>query len=239
MLATLSSFLTFLLLFYSPPPPILLSSLLSRFLSAILFFFFFSSFFFSPLGSSWHNGNLMLCSLQGGGGWQEARAAIIFTPSASPRPCPARGTGAPCLFSASSAHRDLLVAAEGGQGGGRKKEKTKESSGFCYCRGWIAMRGASSFTLPAFQPSPRSGYNNALLFGTLSVARISAGARRGLKLSGRGGSRRACSSWRLGGVSFCVFLGFRGSHFLCVPGRPSGTEEVRLWAQETLGRAVH
>lgn len=37
------------------------------------------------------------------------------------------------------------------------------------------------------------------------------------------------------GVSFCVFLSFRGSHFLCVPDRPLGTEEVSVWAQETLG----
>lgn len=106
------------------------------------------------------------------------------------------------------------------------------------------MSGASSFTPPALQPSPPSGYNNVLLFGSLSVARISAGTRRKaggegegeeLKLSGRGGSRRACSRWRLGGVSFYVFLSFRGSRFLYVPGRPSGTEGASLWTQETLG----
>lgn len=37
------------------------------------------------------------------------------------------------------------------------------------------------------------------------------------------------------GSLFCVFLSFRESHFIRVPGRPSGTEEVSLWAEETLG----
>lgn len=168
---------------------------------------------------------------------RRARQKFTF-PRCIPAPLPRSGSGGRSVRPPGRRRRAPELGGGGRWEGGRGR-KQRKSSGFCCCRGWIAASGASSFSLPALQPSPRSGYNNVLLFGTLSVARTSAGTRGredwGLKVEWARGSRRACSRRRLSRDSFCVFPSSEGSHVPWVPGRPSGAEEVCLWAREMLG----
>lgn len=170
-------------------------SLLFFFLSSLSYFFFsllfyFLFFFFSVFWffAKWKPD---VASLRGGRQWpllRRARQKFTF-PRCIPAPLPRSGSGGRSVRPPGRRRRAPELGGGGRWEGGRGR-KQRKSSGFCCCRGWIAASGASSFSLPALQPSPRSGYNNVLLFGTLSVARTSAGTRGrgagGLKSNGRG-----------------------------------------------------